>query len=138
MSAVSLQRADLSGQVKARPERLAFGIAVLILLIYSQAAVAPLSGESSDPDASPVLRAIYYPAYAATLFLAVGVWRRVARAMLASPLLIAMVVLAALSGLWSIDRGFAGRGWRRCWRRGSVSWPWDRWSPACSFPRSDG
>jgi O-antigen ligase len=86
-----------------RSDRWAFALGVLMVLIYSQAAVAPLSGETGDPEASGLLRSLYYPAYGAALVLLVGSWRRSLLALLRAPLLIAMVAFAALSVLWSVD-----------------------------------
>ena len=73
-----------------------------MVLIYSQAAVAPLSGETGDPDASGLLRALYYPAYAAAVVLIAAAWRRSLLALLRAPLLIALVTVAASSALWSV------------------------------------
>ncbi len=74
-----------------------------MVLIFSQAAVAPLSGETGDPDASGLLRSLYYPAYAAALALLATSWRRSLLALLRAPLLICMVAFAATSVLWSVD-----------------------------------
>jgi exopolysaccharide production protein ExoQ len=71
------------------------------VLIFSQAAVAPLSGETGDPEASGLLRALYYPAYVAAGVLIVGAGRRAGLALLRAPLLIALVGLAVCSALWS-------------------------------------
>jgi O-antigen ligase len=103
VSAASFPRAVGLIQAPARDDRLSFGLGVFLVLIYSQALVAPLGGETSNPDASPLLRAVYYPAYVATLVLAAGGWRRVLKAMIRAPLLIAMVALACVSLMWSID-----------------------------------
>ena len=92
----------LGEQATGRPDRWAFALGVLMVLIYSQAAVAPLSGETGDPEASGLLRALFYPAYAAAIVLIAAVWRRSLLAMLRAPLLIALVVLAASSTFWSV------------------------------------
>ena len=103
MSAASLPRPQ--GQVEAAvpDDRLSFALGVFVVLIYSQALIAPLSGEASSPDASPLLRAVYYPAYLATLVLVAGGWRRVLKATISAPLLIAMVILACTSLMWAVD-----------------------------------
>lgn len=84
------------------PDRWAFLFGVIMVLIYSQAAVAPLSGETGDPEASALLRSLYYPAYAGALFILATSWRRTVLALIKAPLLIAMVGFAALSVLWSV------------------------------------
>jgi exopolysaccharide production protein ExoQ len=100
MTAASLE-APYGEQAAARSDRWAFALGVLMVLIYSQAAVAPLSGETGDPEASGLLRALYYPAYAAAIVLIASAWRRSLLALLRAPLLIALVGLAATSVLWS-------------------------------------
>jgi len=93
----------------ARSDRWAFALGVMMVLIYSQAAVAPLSGETGDPEASGLLRALYFPAYAAAVVLIAGSWRRSLRALLRAPLLIALVTLAVSSALWSVAPDFTVR-----------------------------
>jgi O-antigen ligase len=104
MTAASYDHPGWHAKASPRTERLAFGLGVLMVLIYSQAAVAPLSGESSNPEASSLIRALYYPAYAATLILAAGAWRRTLKALMRAPLLIVLVTLAAVSVIWSVDQ----------------------------------
>jgi O-antigen ligase len=86
-----------------RAERWAFVLGVLIVLTFSQAAVAPLTNENPDPESSGLIRALYLPAYGGSLVLAVWAWRRALLALLRAPLLIVLVTLAASSVLWSVD-----------------------------------
>jgi exopolysaccharide production protein ExoQ len=102
VTAASLEAPADAGSA-ARPDRWAFALGVLMVLIYSQAAVAPLSGETGDPEASGLLRALYYPAYASALAIFAMSWKRSLLALLRAPLLIALVALAAVSALWSVD-----------------------------------
>ena len=80
-----------------------FALSVLVLFTYSEAWLAPLTGEKPDVADAGLLRALYYPAYAATLVILVSCGRETLRALLRSPLLIALVGFAALSLMWSAD-----------------------------------
>lgn len=48
---------------------LAFGLAVFLVLIYSQAWIAPIFGVKIDAGASGAIRNVYFPAYAAGIAL---------------------------------------------------------------------
>jgi O-antigen ligase len=87
----------------------AFALAVLVLFTYSEAWLAPLTHD--DPGASDAgwIRAVYYPAYAATLLALIGGWRESLRALLKSPLLVVIVGLAAMSVFWSVDPAATAR-----------------------------
>lgn len=84
-------------------ETLAFAAAVLFLMVYSQGWVAPISGEEGNPAVANIIRAVYYPAYAAGLYVLFTGWREAARALWKAPLLVAMLALAAASVTWSVD-----------------------------------
>jgi O-antigen ligase len=79
------------------------------VLTYSQGWVSPLTGARTEPSASGLIRALYYPAYFAGLVLLVGDWRSTLRAVLCSPLLVALVGLAAASVFWSADPSATSR-----------------------------
>lgn len=102
MTAASLNE-PFAEETASRSERWAFVLGVLIVLTFSQAAVAPLTGDNPDPESSGLIRALYLPAYGASLVLAVAAWRRALLALLRAPLLIALVTFAAVSVLWSVD-----------------------------------
>jgi O-antigen ligase len=102
VSVLSLHE-PLADERTTRSERWAFVLGVLIVLTFSQAAVGPLTGENPDPESSGLIRALYIPAYAASLALAAFAWRRVLLALLRAPLLIVLVALTAVSVLWSVD-----------------------------------
>jgi O-antigen ligase len=84
-------------------ERLAFGLAVFLLLIYSQGWVSPISGGGDNADAAGLIRALYYPAYAAGLMVLFGCLPETLRVLWRVPLLVFLLVLAAASTSWSID-----------------------------------
>jgi O-antigen ligase len=101
--------AAVAAPATRRSDALAFGLAVLIVLTYSQGWVAPLSGYRNDPAAGGLIRALYYPAYLAGFLLLVGGPGASARAVLRAPLLIALVGLAAASTVWSVDPSATSR-----------------------------
>lgn len=92
-----------------RPERradaldwLAFAAAVFIVLIYSQAWIAPLFGEKIDVGSSGAIRNVYLPAYAAGVLLLALVPGEAFLALLRQPFLLLLMGVVALSTLWSI------------------------------------
>jgi exopolysaccharide production protein ExoQ len=88
---------------------IAFGLAVLTILIFSNGWQLFVLGENADPDGSALARAMYLPAYAATAaLLAFQPWRS-AVAALRTPLLWLIVLTVFASTLWSIDPGLTGR-----------------------------
>ncbi|HWE47921.1 MAG TPA: O-antigen ligase [Caulobacteraceae bacterium] len=80
-----------------------FTLSVLVLFTYSEAWLAPLTGEKPDAGDASLIRALYYPAYAATLVILASCGRETLRALLRSPLLFVIVAYAALSVMWSSD-----------------------------------
>ena len=82
--------------------RLAFGVAVLIVLSFSQAWVFPLLGEKGDPSASGLVRALYVPAYGGALILLLGAPGRTVMATLRQPFLILLLAIVGLSVFWSV------------------------------------
>jgi O-antigen ligase len=92
---------------RARPaptswtERAAFIAAVFMLLTYSQGWELPLTGDDSGDSA--LIRTLFLPAYAAGVALiALSPWD-LARGLARQPFLIAIVVIAGLSLLWSVS-----------------------------------
>ncbi|MCC5997182.1 MAG: O-antigen ligase family protein [Oceanicaulis sp.] len=79
------------------------GLALIGLLAYSNALLAPLLADPARPDDAEALRLVWPPVYALTLFLMAlspgAVWRVVMRAW---PL-VALALLTMISALWSID-----------------------------------
>ena len=84
-------------------------LAVLTLLLYSQALLGPLLTVQNDPDGSPLLRLMWPPIYAVTLLLIafnpVQIWRTALRAW---PITL-LCILPLVSTLWSIDPGLSLR-----------------------------
>jgi O-antigen ligase len=83
---------------------LAVAGSVLLVLVYSQAWVAPLMGEGpAATETSALIRGLFYPAYAAALALAALNVRAVVEAFVRAPLLLLLLLLAVASTVWSID-----------------------------------
>lgn len=90
----------------ARPtalDALAFGCGVFLLLIYSQAWLAPLINYGDATAEGPLIRLIYFPAYAASLVLALTALPRTIEGLARSPLLVMLLMLTAASWFWSVD-----------------------------------
>ncbi len=85
--------------------RWAFGLSVGLLAVFSQGWVPFLLGPDGDPEASGLIRAVYFPWYAAALLLVAADPRQSLRAALRAPLIWALIALAFVSTTWSIDPG---------------------------------
>ncbi len=105
--------ADLS-VVSPRPrssarERWAFRLCVCLLLVFSQGWVPFILGPNGDPEASGVIRASYFPCYAVAFGLIVAQPGLSLRAILHSPMIVFLIVLAFVSCSWSIDPDVTAR-----------------------------
>jgi len=78
------------------------GLALLCLFLFSQGLVGPLFADPDNPDSSVVLRLIWLPVYALTVLLAISRPGAMARTVTGNWLMLALVVLTAVSVLWSI------------------------------------
>jgi O-antigen ligase len=78
------------------------GAAALIFMVYSQFWVFPLLGEKGDPAASGIVRILYLPAYVAALALFALSPRDGLKAAARQPFLILLLLIVALSILWSV------------------------------------
>lgn len=98
----------------ARPLSLAVCLAaaasILLLLLYSQAWSTTMFGDTADSDASALIRAMFFPAYAAGLLLLSQRPLTTAKALAYQPFLLLLVVLAFLSVGWSVS---PEQTWRR-------------------------
>lgn len=81
---------------------LAFGLAALIVLIYSQGWIAPVFGVTIDEGASGAIRNVYLPAYAAGIVLLAMTPGATVQALSRQPFLLLLMAIVALSTLWSI------------------------------------
>jgi exopolysaccharide production protein ExoQ len=81
---------------------LAFGLGVFIVLIYSQAWIAPIFGVEIDEASSSMIRNVYFPAYGAGIGLMAMAPGASFQAMLRQPFLILLLAIVAASTLWSI------------------------------------
>ncbi len=74
-----------------------------MLLLYSQAWLAPVFGDTVDVQEGPLVRALYIPAYLVGLFL-VGLKPGASLAgLIRQPFLIAILCIAAASTFWSVS-----------------------------------
>lgn len=94
--AVEAPRASLVGAA-------GFAAAVLMLLVYSQGWVRPLTGGGDESQDSGLIRALYLPAYAAAVGLMALGPLGVMRATLRQPFLIALMLIAGVSYVWSVS-----------------------------------
>lgn len=78
------------------------GASALIFLIYSQFWVFPLLGDTGNPSASGLIRALYLPAYGAAAVLILLTPRATFLALLRQPFLILLLLICAASTLWSV------------------------------------
>ncbi|WP_297733064.1 O-antigen ligase family protein [uncultured Maricaulis sp.] len=78
------------------------GLTLLCLFLFSQGLIGPLFADPADPDSSVVLRLIWLPVYAITLALAVTRPGAMMRILTGNWLLLALVLLTAVSVIWSI------------------------------------
>ncbi|HRD29114.1 MAG TPA: O-antigen ligase family protein [Caulobacter sp.] len=81
---------------------LAFGLAVFLVLIYSQGWIVPIFGAKIDAGSSGAIRNVYFPAYAAGIGLLAMVPGATVAAMIRQPFLLLLLLIVALSTLWSI------------------------------------
>jgi O-antigen ligase len=81
---------------------LAFWLCVLIVLIYSQAWLAPLFGTAADASDSSAIRDVYFPAYGAALVVLALSLKDASRAIIRQPALILVLMICSLSILWSV------------------------------------
>lgn len=84
-------------------DALAFASVVGIIIVFSQAWLTALTGGSTDAEASSLVRAMFFPAYALGLVLLALEPLQSVRAALRQPLPVLLVWIAAASMLWSID-----------------------------------
>jgi O-antigen ligase len=82
--------------------KVTFWLSVLIVLIYSQAWMAPLFGAATDVSDTNAIRDIYFPAYGAALVVLAFSLKDVPRAIIRQPALILILTLCCLSTLWSV------------------------------------
>lgn len=88
---------------RAWPQRLAFAAAVLMVLTFTQFWQAPLVGPDGDPEASTLIRSLFFPAYgAAAALLLTQPWATL-RTAVRSPLIWLLLALVFASMAWSID-----------------------------------
>ncbi len=81
------------------------GLAIFMLLIFSQGWIRPLMGESVDPANSGLIRNLYFPAYFAGIALLVLNAGDAFRVLIRQPFLILIMGLVVASMTWSIDPG---------------------------------
>jgi exopolysaccharide production protein ExoQ len=78
------------------------GLTLLCLFLFSQGLIGPLFADPANPESSVVLRLIWLPVYALTLVLAITRPGAVMRTLAGNWLMLALVLLTAVSVLWSV------------------------------------
>jgi exopolysaccharide production protein ExoQ len=81
----------------------AFGVAVALLLVFSEGWELPLVGGGVETADSALIRNLFLPAYAAAVFLAALTPWRLMVGLARQPFLIALMGVAAFSVLWSVS-----------------------------------
>ncbi len=93
----------------ARPGWLELGLLLIVLLLFSEGVLPRLIASEQADEGSPLLRLLWLPVYALVLAGLVWKFRAVASALMRMPFMAALIVLSALSFLWSIDPGLSQR-----------------------------
>jgi len=107
LSADRTYRAEATAQ--ALPGRLELVLLFVALIMFSGGVLPRLISAEQSADGSPLLRLMWLPVYALTL--AAIAWKAKAMAITAlrMPFMLALIALAGLSCLWSIDPGLSQR-----------------------------
>jgi len=96
-------RPTASANATTTVEIVAWLATIFMLLLYSQAWLAPVFGDTVDVQEGPLVRALYIPAYLVGLFL-VGLKPGASLAgLIRQPFLIAILCIAAASTVWSVS-----------------------------------
>ena len=82
---------------------LAFAAAVFMVIIYTQCWLMALQGDKGEVADSPLVRAMFFPAYGCTALLVLLSPGDTLRAFLRQPLLILILWIVGVSTLWSIS-----------------------------------
>ncbi len=105
----ALRDQALDGSRRERHDRTAFCLCVSLLLVFSQGWVSFLMGSDADPEASGLIRDVYFPWYAVAGGLLLARPGRSLGAMVRTPLIWLLITVAACSTAWSIDPGVTER-----------------------------
>jgi O-antigen ligase len=96
-----------AAQTEGRPADIlrigAFLTVVISLIVYTQGWVMPLFGDKIDPSQSTLIRNLFLPAYGAGILLFAMQPGHSGRALARQPFLILLMLIVALSTLWSIS-----------------------------------
>lgn len=99
----AVPRTEAEGRHGAWAARLAFLGSVAIVLTFSQFWLMPLTGPKGDPEASSLIRALFFPAYGVAVVLAATRPLETLGAAIRGPLLWLLVGYTFVSMLWSVD-----------------------------------
>lgn len=105
---MSMAAWDHRGPGEIRPDAILAGLSrtatVAMVVIFTQAWVFPMVGDGADAaESGGLVRALYFPAY---LVGAVFLWRSrgpVGRTLLRQPFLVGLLLIAAISTVWSVS-----------------------------------
>lgn len=88
---------------------LEIAVAAFLLILFSEGLVTRLVAPEQEVDGSTILRLMWLPAYGFIALLALKNAKRFGLVMLHSPFLIALIAMASVSCLWSIDPALSFR-----------------------------
>ncbi|MCF6328795.1 MAG: O-antigen ligase family protein [Henriciella sp.] len=94
---------------QAVPGRLELALLFLALILFSGGLLPRLISGEQSADGLPLLRVLWLPVYALTLAAMVWKTKTMAITALRMPFMLALIILAGLSCLWSIDPGLSQR-----------------------------
>ena len=89
--------------------RVEYALLILVLLIFSEGLLPRLLSSEDAVEGSPILRLLWLPIYALAFTGLIWKAREIARVCLRLPFLMALLLVCALSFLWSIDPGLSMR-----------------------------
>jgi len=103
VTAVPASAVEGRSEVRSWPRRLAVVSAVFMVLTFTQFWQTPLVGPDGDPEASTLIRSLFFPAYGVAAVLLLGRPRAAAATAIRSPLIWLLLGLVFASIAWSID-----------------------------------
>ncbi|WOR14753.1 O-antigen ligase [Hyphomonas sp. FCG-A18] len=89
--------------------RIELALLFIILIMFSEGLLPRLFAAEESAEGSPILRMMWLPVYALTLGVMIWQWKAMLRTLLRMPFMIALMGLAAVSFLWSIDPALSQR-----------------------------
>ena len=86
-----------------------YGLVFILLILFSEGLLPRLLSSGEEADGSPILRLLWLPVYGLTLVAFLWSARETIPRLLRMPFMTALITLAAISFIWSIDPGLSLR-----------------------------